>query len=71
VDFTSVDGDFLDLSLLHLVEEFGKGNLLFLAPLPGPDHGEQQHHEADENYPEDQRLDIRIHETSAPALSTL
>jgi hypothetical protein len=71
VDFTSVDGDFLDLSLLHLVEEFGKGNLLLLAPLAGSDHGEQQYHQADENHPEDQRLDIRIHATSAPALSPL
>jgi hypothetical protein len=71
VDFTSVDDDFLDLSALHLIEKFGKGELLLVAPLAGPDHGEQQHHQAYEDHPEDQRLDIRIHETSAPALSTL
>jgi hypothetical protein len=40
VDFTSVDSDVLDLSFLHLGEEFGKGDLLLFAPLPGPDHGE-------------------------------
>jgi hypothetical protein len=71
VDFTSGDGNFLDLSFLHLVEEFGKGNLLLAAPLAGSDHGEQQHDQANDNYPKNQCLDIRIHETSAPGLSFL
>jgi hypothetical protein len=71
VDLTSGDGDFLDLAFLHLVEELGEGNLLLAAPLAGLNHGEQQNYQAYENHPEDQRLDIRIHETSAPALSFL
>ncbi len=67
VNLVSGDIHLGDLALLDLIQELSERDLLFLGPLPRLDHGKQQYRHADQHYPENQSLQIGIHETSVPA----
>ena len=60
-----------DLPVLDLVQELGEADVCLLGRLAAVHHGEQQHRHANQNHPKDQCLDIRIHETSVPAPTSL
>src|ERR1017187_10226766 len=47
------DGDFFHLTSFHLRQELGKADGVFLDPLAGADHCDQQHRHTDQNHPED------------------
>ena len=52
VDVAVRDGDFLDFTRLHLFQELGKADRIFLDPLARADDGKQQHRHTNQNHPE-------------------
>jgi hypothetical protein len=66
MDIAVRDGDFFNVTRFHLFQELGKADGVFLNALAGADDGEKQHRHTDQNYPENQCLNVRVHETSVP-----
>ena len=68
--FHPADGDFLDLAGTHVVHELGEGQVLVRTSLAGADDGHEDHHQQDQDHPENRCFQIGIHTSLSPCAPT-